>query len=94
MTATVLVGRCRPQEYSRKWPHPGHPSEAANPDNWPFLKDRISRPVVVRLVMYVLKFSSPNLVWSSAGLVDVHLSAEGLALRSPLSETLRGEYCT
>ena len=49
ITETVLVGRCIPQEYARKWPQPGHPSEAANPDNWPLLKDRISRPLMVPL---------------------------------------------
>ena len=49
ITETVLVGRWRPQEYARKRPPPGHPSEAANLDNWPLLKDRISRPVIVRL---------------------------------------------
>jgi len=39
ITETVLVGRWRLQEYARKRPPHGHPSEAANPDNWPLLKD-------------------------------------------------------
>ena len=62
ITATVLVGRSRPQEYARKRPRSGHPSEAANPDNWPLFEDRISRPHIVQLAGG-LEVSSPACVF-------------------------------
>ena len=66
--ATVLVDRWRPQEYARKRPPCGHPSGAANPDNWPHAKDPIRRPREVRLADCQLTFEHLHrLVQGSSG---------------------------
>ena len=71
-----------------------HPSEAGNPDNWPLLKDRISRPLVVGLVERAL-YKSDGLADNAWSIVGARLYATGVKVPSATLEekvSVRARY--